>query len=79
MPAGSQNRLGFTLRGKGRPSLSRGGRGDLHVRLQVWTPKQLTDEQEELFRQLRELEGEPPEDESSGRLFWSRMKEAFGG
>jgi molecular chaperone DnaJ len=79
VPAGSQTGLVLTLRGKGFPSLSRGGRGDLHVRLQVWTPKQLTNQQEELFRQLRELEGEPPGDESLGRRFWSRMKETFGG
>ena len=79
VPAGSQTGSVLTLRGKGLPSLSRGGRGDLHVRLQVWTPKQLTNEQEELFRQLRELEGEPPGDESLGRRFWSRMKEGFGG
>jgi molecular chaperone DnaJ len=79
VPAGSQTGSVLTLRGKGLPSLSRGGRGDLHVRLQVWTPTGLSPEQEELFERLRELEGEPPGDESLGRRFWSRMKEAFGG
>ncbi len=79
VPAGSQTGSVLTVRGKGLPSLSRGGRGDLHVRLQVWTPKHLAQEQEELFRRLRELEGEPPADERLGRRFWSRMKEAFGG
>ncbi len=79
VPAGSQTGSVLTVRGKGLPSLSRGGRGDLHVRLQVWTPQQLTNEQEELFERLRELEGEPPGDESLGRRFWSRMKEALGG
>ncbi|MCH7682723.1 MAG: molecular chaperone DnaJ [Gemmatimonadetes bacterium] len=79
VPAGSQTGSVLTLHGKGLPSLSRGGRGDLHVRLQVWTPANLTPEQEDLFRKLRESEGEPPADESLGRRFWSRMKEAFGG
>ena len=69
----------MTLRGKGLPSLSRGGRGDLHVRLQVWTPTDLSSEQEELFQRLRGLEGEPPGDEGLGRRFWNRMKEALGG
>ena len=78
VPAGSQTGLVLTVRGKGLPSLSRGGRGDLHVRLQVWTPAHLTDEQEALFRKLAELEGEPPGDESLGRRFWNRMREAFG-
>jgi molecular chaperone DnaJ len=79
VPAGSQTGFVLTVRGKGLPSLSRGGRGDLHVRLQVWTPKHLSQDQEELFRRLRELEGEPPADERLGRRFWNRMKEAFGG
>lgn len=79
VPAGSQTGSVLTVRGKGLPSLSRGGRGDLHVRLQVWTPTSISAEQEELFRRLEELEGEPPGDESLGRRFWNRMKEAFGG
>jgi molecular chaperone DnaJ len=79
VPAGSQTGSVLTLRGKGLPSLSRGGRGDLHVRLQVWTPTNLSSEQAELFQRLRELEGEPPGDQSLGRRFWSHMKEAFGG
>ncbi len=79
VPAGSQTGSVLMLSGKGLPSLSRGGRGDLHVRLQVWTPTNLAPEQEDLFRKLRESEGEPPADESLGRRFWSRMKEAFGG
>jgi molecular chaperone DnaJ len=79
VPAGSQTGSVLTLRGKGLPSLSRGGRGDLHVRLQVWTPTDLSSEQEELFQRLRGLEGEPPGDEGLGRRFWNRMKEALGG
>ncbi len=79
VPAGSQTGSVLTVRGKGLPSVSHGGHGDLHVRLQVWTPKHLSDEQQSLFRQIAELEGDPPGDESVGRRFWSRMKEAFGG
>ena len=79
VPAGSQSGSVLTVRGEGLPSLSRGGRGDLHVRLRVWTPASLNSQQEELFRTLATMEGEPPGDESSGRRFWNRMKEAFGG
>ena len=79
VPSGSQTGSVLTVRGEGLPSLSRGGRGDLHVRLQVWTPTHLTREQEELFKQLADLEGDPPGDESIGRRFWNRMREAFGG
>ena len=79
VPAGSQTGSVVTIRGKGLPSVSHGGHGDLHVRLQVWTPSDLSEEQRALFMQVAELEGDPPGDESLGRRFWSRMKEAFGG
>lgn len=78
VPAGSQSGDVLTLRGKGLPHLGGGGRGDEHVRLQVWTPVRLTPEQEALFERLREVEGEPPEHDGRGRHgFWHRMKEAF--
>jgi len=78
VPAGSQSGDMITLRGKGLPHLGAHGRGDMHVRLQVWTPAQLSSEQVELFQRLREVEGAPPEPGSRQRHgFWDRMKEAF--
>src|SRR2546422_1506710 len=32
----------YRLRGKGLPRVGEGGRGDLHVRVHVWTPVKLT-------------------------------------
>lgn len=78
LPAGTQSGAVLSKRGKGLPSLGRGGRGDLLVRVQVWTPTKLSSEEEELFRKLGEVEGEPPSEESLGRRFWNRMKEALG-
>lgn len=78
VPPGAQSGAVITLRGKGLPSVNRGGRGDLHIRVRVWTPTHLTGEQEELFRQLAKIEGDPPGEESLGRRFWNRMKEALG-
>lgn len=78
VPPGTQTGSVLTVRGKGLPSLSSGARGDLHVRIHVWTPTGLDDEQQALFRQLSEIEGEPPGDESLGRRFWNRVKEALG-
>jgi hypothetical protein len=47
----------------------------------VWTPEHLTDDQEELFRKLRDVEDEAPERvaRSDDKGFWSRVKEAFTG
>jgi molecular chaperone DnaJ len=78
IPAGIQSGEVLVLRGKGLPHLGGSGRGDQQVRIQVWTPQDLTDEQEELFRRLAEVEGAPPvEGDRSRPGFWSRVKEAF--
>ncbi|HXE58485.1 MAG TPA: molecular chaperone DnaJ [Gemmatimonadales bacterium] len=72
---GTQTGTVLRLRGRGLPRLGQTGKGDLHVRMHVWTPESLTAEQERLFRELAKLEGEPPKHE---RGFWARLKEALG-
>jgi len=56
-------------------------RGDQIVRVLVWTPDELTSEQEEVLQRLREIESPPPEKirRGSHKGFWSRVKEAFTG
>ena len=78
VPPGTQAGTVIRLRGRGLPHLGSASKGDLHVRLAVWTPERLTPEQERLFRALGELEGEPPVGKV-GRSFWDRMREALGG
>ena len=75
VPAGTQPETVLRVRGRGLPVLGQEGKGDLLVRVHVWTPERLTDEQERLFRELAKLEGEPPK-RSPG--FWSKLKEALG-
>jgi molecular chaperone DnaJ len=76
IPAGTQSGDVLTLRGKGLPQLGGGPKGDQHVRIHVWTPTELSTEQEELFRRLAELEGPVPTgDRPTG--FWSRVKDVF--
>ena len=75
---GTQTGTIYRLRGKGLPRLGAGGRGDLHVRIQVWTPTRLSPEQERALRDLAQVEGEPPSAESLGRGFWNKLREAFG-
>ena len=80
IPAGSQSGDVITLRGKGLPHLGGGGRGNQHVRLQVWTPIHLAPEQVSLFERLREIEGDPPDTNGRPRQsFWNRVREAFTG
>src|SRR5690606_20741065 len=78
IPAGVQSGEVLVLRGKGLPHLGGGGHGGQHVRIQVWTPQDLTPEQEELMLRLAEIEGAPPVEADRSRPgFWSRVKEAF--
>jgi molecular chaperone DnaJ len=76
VPPGTQSGQLFQLRGRGLPRVNASGEGDMHVRIQLWTPQSLSDEQEKLIRQLATAEGAPPSSRSKG--FWSRMKEALG-
>ena len=76
IPAGTQSGDVLTLRGKGLPQLGGGAKGDQHVRIHVWTPTELSAEQEELFRRLAELEGPAPDGEKPSGL-WRWVKDAF--
>jgi molecular chaperone DnaJ len=75
IPAGTQPETVLRLKQRGLPVLGQSGKGDLLVRLHVWTPERLSEEQERVFRELAKLEGEPPK-RSPG--FWSKLKEALG-
>jgi molecular chaperone DnaJ len=66
----------FQIRGKGLPRVNASGTGDLHVRVQLWTPDELTREEETLLRKLAEISAKPPQTRSKG--FWTKMKEALG-
>jgi molecular chaperone DnaJ len=56
---GTQSGTVFTLHGKGVPHLQRGGRGDMHVIVNVATPTHLSGEQKRLLKDLsRSLGGE---------------------
>lgn len=54
--AGTQPGEVFRLRGQGMTDPHSGRKGDLHVQLNIETPKKLSKRQEELLRELAELE-----------------------
>ncbi len=75
VPAGVQSGAVLRLRSKGLPRLGSTVTGDLNVRVQLWTPRHLGEEQRRLFSQLAEHEAEGPEHEGG---FWHKLKEALG-
>lgn len=76
VPAGTQSGQVFLVRGRGLPRVNARGVGDLHVRVQLWTPQSSSDRALELVRELAALEGAPPKEQPKG--FWSKVKDALG-
>jgi molecular chaperone DnaJ len=77
LPAATQSGQVLHLRGRGLPRVNGSGAGDLHVRVQLWTPESVSKEEEELVRRLAALSSAPPQHGRS-KSFWSKMKEALG-
>jgi molecular chaperone DnaJ len=75
VPAGTQHGHEFVARGRGVPHLNGRGRGHLRVRVAVTVPKNLSEEQEALLRQLAQISGE--EVASADKGIFSRIKSAF--
>jgi molecular chaperone DnaJ len=63
------------LRGRGMPSLQRGGRGDHRVLVNVAVPRRLTDEQRELLRRFDELSDEDTYRDDEG--FFRKLRNAI--
>jgi molecular chaperone DnaJ len=64
-----------TLRGRGMPSLQRGGRGDHRVLVNVAVPRRLTDEQRELLDRFEERSGEDTYRDDEG--FFQKLRNAI--
>ena len=75
VPAGTQSGQVFNLRGRGLPRINSGSAGDLHVRLQLWTPDNLGDEELSLIQRLGEMQQVPP---ARPKGLWSKIRESLG-
>lgn len=68
IPPGTEHGSTQRLRGEGPPRTSGGGRGDIHYRVQIEVPKQLSTEQREAVERLAEtLNGSDPRSELLAR------------
>ncbi|MFT7464372.1 MAG: molecular chaperone DnaJ [Pseudohongiellaceae bacterium] len=76
VPAGSQSGRVFRLRGQGMPSVQGYSNGDLHVRVQIETPKKLSARERELLEKLDGLDEEHPLG-SRQKSFLDKVKELF--
>jgi len=70
IPAGTPSGRVFTLRNKGIVRVNRRGqRGNHHIQIVVEVPKRVTPEEEELLRQLAELQGSGVQEKG----FWRKL------
>uniref|UniRef100_A0A7C4LP51 Chaperone protein DnaJ n=1 Tax=Schlesneria paludicola TaxID=360056 RepID=A0A7C4LP51_9PLAN len=77
IPPGTQSGETFRLRGQGMPDPHGGPRGDLVVRVHLDVPKKLTKKQEELIRELAELDSKHVSPHR--KSFFEAVKEFFTG
>ncbi len=75
IPTGTQSGKVFRLRGKGMSDLQTGRRGDQHVRIYVYVPKNVSERERKLLEELSQIEGKPITNES--RTFFDRVKDFF--
>ena len=76
---GTQSGKTLRMRGRGLPELNTGRNGDQLIRIHVWTPATLTDEERSILEKLRSSPSfEPQPDLEEGRKsFFSRVKDVF--
>lgn len=67
------------MRGRGLPDLNGGKKGDQMIRVHVWTPQEMTDEEIEIVEELfgRENFQPNPTVSQSGPSFFSRVRDVF--
>ncbi len=58
VPSGTQSGEVLVLEGMGLPSMDHGGRGDLHVRVHVFVPKDLAAEEKRLLEEFDRLQAQ---------------------
>src|SRR5256714_918875 len=75
VPPATQSGQVFNLRGRGLPRINSSASGDLHVRLQLWTPESFSEEEEQLIRRLSELQVVP---NPRPKGLWSKIRESLG-
>jgi len=76
IPPGTQSGKIFRLKGKGLPILNGYGHGDQLVRIVVWVPDRLSNEEKELLKQLYAIQGATPA--KTDRSFFDKLRQTIG-
>jgi molecular chaperone DnaJ len=79
IPPGTQSNAVFRLKSKGVAHLQNGRRGDQRVTLRIIVPKNLTQEQHQLFEDLKVSLGSIGQDTDGTKNWFERLRDNFGG
>ena len=74
---GTQPEKILRLRGKGIPDVNGYGRGDLLVRVHVWIPKKLSNEEKRVLERLQNSPGFQDGPSQSEKSFFAKMRDMF--
>jgi molecular chaperone DnaJ len=74
---GTQSGKVLRLKAKGLPDLNGYGRGDLLVNISVWTPRNMTREEQQIMEKLKESENFKPHPGKRDKGFFDRIKDIF--
>jgi molecular chaperone DnaJ len=74
---GTQSGRILRLRGKGIKDLNGYGAGDQLIHVNIWTPQQVTREEQNALEKLRISPNFTPKPDKNERSFFDRMKEFF--
>ncbi len=77
VPAGTQSGKIVRLKGKGLPDSSGYGKGDQIVKINIWTPKKLSNEERKILEKLREASNFKPTPGKEEKSFFSKVKDRF--
>jgi molecular chaperone DnaJ len=74
---GTQSGKVLRLKGKGLPILQSYGHGDLFVHFNIWTPKKVSKEEQEMLEKLRNSDNFKPNPSQQDKGFFQRVKDMF--
>ncbi|MBC7777395.1 MAG: molecular chaperone DnaJ [Phycisphaerae bacterium] len=77
IPAGTQAGKVFRLKDKGLPALQSYGFGDQLVRVNVWTPQKVSEEELRFLEKLRDMPNLQPSPGKEEKGFFDRMRDMF--
>lgn len=78
IPAGTQSGKVFKLKGKGFPDINGYAKGDQLVKVAVYTPQHITEEEKKLLEKLAAAENfQPTEEVKKEKSFFDKIKDAF--